>query len=55
MYFSVNPAVYFAQSNAAEISVQGWSQLHEGASVIGDADWRIKPKAVENPRRKGIA
>jgi hypothetical protein len=55
MYFSVNPAVYFAQSNAAEISVQGWSQLHEGASVIGDADWRMKPKAVENPRRKGIA
>ncbi|HEX8903120.1 ABC transporter ATP-binding protein [Vitreimonas sp.] len=42
LYFSMNPKVYFAQSVAAEISVAGASQIHQGTAVVGVAEWHME-------------
>lgn len=42
-YFSINPHMYFMQTQAAEIEVKGFHQFYEGAGVVGEAKWRVAP------------
>ena len=51
VYFSINPDMYFLQSCAAEIQVAGFWQLYEGAGVVGEAAWSVRPAlAAPAPR-----
>lgn len=54
LFFSINPKVYFAQSVAAEITVDGVSQIHQGTAVVGAAAWRLAPVADTAPPLRSI-